>query len=67
MMISEETERLADLNVDLRMRAYDPSRGELVLWEERIEVDELVDVLRRICRQVEESLEDVNRVRYRHS
>lgn len=65
--IASSTERLADLNVDARMRAYDPSREEFVLWEEHLQVGEVAEVLRRICEQVEERIEDVDRVRYRHS
>lgn len=65
--IASAAEHIADLSAERRMRSFDPSRRELILWEERMQVGQLTEAIKRLCLRIEELLADVEGVRFRHS
>ena len=64
--IASSAERLPDLEAEQRIRTFDPSRRELVLWGQTVRVGEVTEAIKRLCLRLEELLADVDAIRSRH-
>lgn len=65
--IAAPRERPENLRAGQRMRTFDPGRKELVLWGERVRIDEVVRTIEQVCLRIEDALRSVDGVRLRHT